>query len=131
MGRDIQDNDDIKLIVDTFYQAAFNDAKIGFIFQNHMSKTLEEHKPTIYRFWESVLFSNGQYRGNPMKTHIQLNKKVKLTPAHFEHWIGLWNATVDRLYFGDKAEEAKSKALLMKDLMLFKIRQSEQGNFIQ
>jgi len=60
-----------------------------------------------------------------------LHKKVTLTAAHFERWLLLWKESVDTLYFGEKAEEAKSRATAMKDLMLFKILGSENKNFIQ
>jgi len=85
----------------------------------------------MYDFWNSVLLSKGSYKGNPILTHVNLNKVKKLEKIHFERWLQLWNSTIDKLFAGQIAEQAKEKASLMKDLMLYKIQSSQSGNFIQ
>ncbi|MBT8232236.1 MAG: group III truncated hemoglobin [Saprospiraceae bacterium] len=129
--KDISSLEDIKLMIDTFYESATQDSTIGFIFQNHMSKSMEEHKPKIYNFWNSILFSKGNYKGNPIKTHINLDQRVQLLPLHFQTWIELWEATIDGLFEGPKANEVKEKAGLMKTLMMVKLNDSRNPNFIQ
>ncbi len=128
---EIKDREDIEKLVDSFYNKATIDSIIGHIFQNHMTKTLEKHKPIICDFWESVLLDNGNYKGNPIKKHIELSKRTPLGNFHFKQWFKLWEETVNELFIGDIADQAKAKANLMKELMLIKIRQSENPNFIQ
>ena len=129
--RDIQSKQDIIELVDVFYKGMIEDAKIGHFFKDHMSVALEKHLPVIYNFWESILLGQSSYRGNLMLTHIALNKKSPLTSQHFEHWIFLWESTIDERFHGEVSLKAKSKARIMKDLMLYKIDQSNNSNFIQ
>ena len=128
---DISTENDVILLVNTFYKHALSDTIIGVFFKNHISSSLEEHLPTMYDFWNSVLLSKGSYKGNPILTHVNLNKVKKLEKIHFERWLQLWNSTIDKLFAGQIAEQAKEKASLMKDLMLYKIQSSQSGNFIQ
>jgi hemoglobin len=37
--------------------------------------------------------------------------KVRLRAGHFERWLALWRQTVDELFAGERAEEAKAHAL--------------------
>ena len=125
---DISNFDDIQRLVDSFYQLALIDEKIGFIFQEHMTESLDAHLPTIYQFWESVLLKGGSYKGNTMLKHLQLHERVALEEAHFDRWFFLWEKTVDHLFEGAIAEEAKFRARTIKDLMLFKIQQINKKN---
>jgi len=129
--RDIENREDIITLVDIFYKDMINDATLGHFFKEHMSVELEKHLPIIYNFWESVLLGQSNYRGNLMLTHIALNKRSPLTTAHFEHWILLWESTIDNHFRGEISLMAKTKARTMKDLMLYKIDQSNNSNFIQ
>lgn len=128
---DIISKNDIEKLVNTFYKKAMQDEKIGHIFQNHMSGTLENHLPIIYHFWESVLLERGTYKGNPIKKHIELGQKTPLGNFHFKQWLRLWEETTDSLFKGQIADQAKAKARMMKDLMVIKIKQSNNPNFIQ
>lgn len=129
--KDLKDIEDIKLLVDHFYQKVVIDPVIGPIFKETIQFNWDIHIPIMYRFWESVLFSKATYKGNPMLVHIELNKKEKLTGAHFAKWMELWEKTIDESFSGDMAEKAKQKARMMKDLMIYKIDQSSNPNFIQ
>ncbi len=131
MKKDITTIEDIQLLVDTFYTKAKADETIGHFFNEVIELDLEEHLPKIYRFWESILFGKANYRGNPMLKHIDLHQKSAMTVEHFDKWITLWEATTDEYFEGTKATEAKTKAKTMKELMLYKIKQSENPNFIQ
>lgn len=131
MKKDLEGFDDIKILVDRFYDKAIQDKTIGFIFTEVMEMDLEDHLPVIYSFWDSVLFGTATYRGNVMLKHIALNEKTALKKEHFEEWLALWMETVDELFEGNKAEEVKTKALNMKRLMEFKIDQSGKPTFIQ
>ena len=87
--------------------------------------------PIMYQFWETVLLGKGGYKGNPVLKHVELNQKERLTEPHFERWIHLWENTVDEHFQGEIALEAKKKATTMKLLMMYKIEQSNNENYIQ
>jgi len=131
MKQDIQTRADIEFLLNQFYKKATTDVIIGHFFTIVVQLNWEVHLPIIYNFWESVLFGSGSYRGNPVLKHIDLDQKEHLTDAHFEQWLHLWRTTIDEHFAGTKAEEAKQRAEMMAKLMLFKIDQSRNPNFIQ
>ena len=122
--KDIETKADVKLLVESFYTEIMQDAQIGFIFQEHMKNKLEDHLPRICLFWESILFKNVAYKGNPMLVHLELNKKVPLTEEFFNIWINAWVRNVRELYEGENAEILISRAKTIKELMLYKISKS-------
>jgi hemoglobin len=67
----------------------------------------------MYAFWEFLLLGKDTYRGNPLEPHRRLHGLVPLTAAHFERWLELFTGTVDELYAGLNAEEAKNRARLI------------------
>ena len=129
--QDIQTKSDIEVLVNAFYEKALTDESIGHFFTKVVQLSFEEHLPTIYSFWDSVLFGTMTYRGNPMLKHIALHQKQALDKVHFDRWLQLFFETVDEHFQGEKADEAKQKATNMANLMLFKIGQSGSQYFIQ
>ncbi len=128
---DIQTKKDIVFLVDNFYDTIKDDDLIADIFNKHMDLSFEDHLPVMYSFWQSVLLGTSSYKGNVMLAHIKLNKKVPLKESHFNRWVELWNSAIDNSFEGEIAEEAKKRAHVMKELMLFKIKQSDEKGFIQ
>lgn len=128
---DIQNRTDIETLIDQFYGIVIKDEVIGYIFTDVFKVNWELHLPIMYGFWETVLLDNMTYKGNPILKHIDVNQKEKLLPVHFERWIKLWEKTINHNFKGEKAEEAKKRAKMMSELMMFKIKQSESNNFIQ
>ena len=118
---DILNASDVKLLVDTFYKQVMVDETIGHFFTEIAKINLETHMPIMYSFWENVLFYTGEYKRNPMIKHVDLNRKSPLSQEHFDHWLNLWVSTVDNLFTGDKAEEAKSKASQIAKMMFFNV----------
>ena len=119
--KDIENRSDIKDLVDKFYKKAIVDSTIGFFFTDVAKMDWDSHIPIMYDFWEGVLFSNGSYKGNPMKPHLDLHAKSPMKHEHFTHWIKLFNETVDELFEGQKAEVAKMRALSIATVMELKI----------
>ncbi len=109
--RDIENRQDCERLVRAFYGRALEDPIIGWIFVDVAKLDLEAHVPQIASFWETVLLGAQSYAGGAFAPHAALNLKVKLRAGHFERWLALWRATVDELFAGDRAEEAKSHAL--------------------
>ena len=122
---DISTPNDVKLLVDTFYSKVLLNEQIGFIFTDIVKISLEKHMPLMYSFWESILFYGSKYKGNPMLKHIAINKKHALTKQHFDAWLQLWEATVDELFCGEKADEAIAKSKQIGLLMQHKIAVSK------
>ena len=115
--KEILNLDDIKLLVDTFYDRVRADHLLGPIFDNVIQDRWPKHLDTMYRFWQTVLLDERTYSGAPGVKHLTL----PVTGEHFEHWIKLFYATVDELFTGEKAEEAKWRAAKMAEMFAYKI----------
>ncbi|WP_339794503.1 MAG: group III truncated hemoglobin [Imperialibacter sp.] len=124
MKQDIASRSDIEKLVDQFYSKVRTDGTIGYIFTDIAALDFARHMPTMYKFWETTLLGIMSYKGNPMSVHIQLDKKEQLKKEHFDRWLELWTATVDDLFEGPKAEEAKTRASQIRYLMQYKVEQS-------
>lgn len=121
--KDISDIKDIQLLVDTFYTEVKKDTTIGPIFNEVAHFDWETHIPIMYTFWDSILFGTATYNGNPMTKHIELSYKTEMSDVQFNTWLQIWTDTVDYLFKGQKADEAKSRAASISVLMLHKIKQ--------
>jgi len=122
MKNDIETITDIKLLVDTFYSSVQKDRLIGPIFNHVIQGRWPEHLDKMYRFWQTVLLDEHTYFGSPFPPHAELPIKKE----HFSAWLGLWRQTVDDLFEGEKAEEAKWRAEKMAEMFLFKIEYYRQ-----
>ena len=124
MKKDIDSFDDVKLLVDSFYDRVKPDATIGYIFNDIAQVDWEEHLPRMYSFWASMLLGESTFNGDPMSKHIQLHRQAPLTKAHFDRWLQLWTATLDHHFEGKKADEAKARGKSIADMMLLKVSRS-------
>lgn len=109
--RDIETRADCEQLVRTFYGRALADPIIGFIFTDVAKLDLEAHVPRITAFWETVLLDAQTYSGGAFRPHAELHGKVTLREGHFDRWLRLWFGTVDELFAGDRANQAKIHAL--------------------
>jgi hemoglobin len=121
--KDIESRADIILLVDAFYSKVKSNPVIGYIFTDVAALDFDIHLPKMYDFWCSMLLGEQSYYGNPMTPHMVLSQKVILSSDHFDEWLLLFNETVDTLFQGDKATEAKYRAKNIAGLMLHKIDQ--------
>jgi hemoglobin len=120
MKADIKNRNDIEKLVNTFYGKIKTDVKIGYFFTDVAKVNWDEHLPKMYDFWDNILFSKGDYTGNPMIKHKELHQKSEMKEAHFQHWSSLFKETVDELFVGEKAEEIKQRAINISALLMFK-----------
>lgn len=111
--RDIADRGDLDGLLTAFYGQALADPVLRPVFVDEMRLDLDEHLPVIAAFWEHVLFRTGTYSGRTMDVHRRVHQRIPLTAAHFDRWLTLWHATVDRLHAGPVADEAKAHAARM------------------
>ena len=126
MKTDIQNRQDIILLVNTFYEKVARDAIIGPIFTNVANVDWDHHLPKMYSFWCTQLLDERTYAGNTMKIHEDLNAKATLMQYHFDGWVRIFVETVDELFSGVKAEEAKTRASQISALMHHRMRESER-----
>ncbi|OGX82940.1 group III truncated hemoglobin [Hymenobacter glacialis] len=103
---DLHSEADIVRLVDTFYARVNEDALLRPIFNDVARVDWAAHLPTMYDFWSSVLLGTSRYKGRPMAKHFPL----PIAAEHFRQWLALFYASVDELFAGPKATEAKLKA---------------------
>ncbi|MBD1398539.1 group III truncated hemoglobin [Pontibacter sp. JH31] len=106
MKGDITGEQDIKLLVDTFYGKVNDDELLGPIFNGFAQVNWEHHLPVMYSFWSSVLFGTMAYKGQPFPKHMRL----PINRQHFARWVELFTQTADELFEGQKTQELKQKA---------------------
>lgn len=104
--RDIENINDIKKMVNVFYAKVQKDDLIGPIFNERIQSHWPEHLEKLYSFWQGILLNERTYTGHPFPPHAQL----PIDKQHFDRWLYLFTETVDSLFAGNKANEAKSRA---------------------
>ena len=118
MKRDIQNKVDIKNFVDRFYTKVKEDDLLSPVFASKIAaEAWPAHLERIYDFWNAILFAETGFNGNPMQKHMTLPIEEK----HFDQWLELFRTTINELYQGPKAEEAKWRARSIAQIMNFKI----------
>ncbi len=58
---------------------------------------------------------------------MRLDQRMRMEPLHFDRWLSVWERTVDELFTGDKAEEAKNRARTIASVMLHKVQQARRN----
>jgi len=119
----IDNEEDVRALVQRFYDRATKDELIGHFF---VGLDLPTHLPKITSFWCMVLLGDPTYQGSPIAAHMMLDRRIRMEPQHFDRWLALWESTVDELFTGDKAEEAKQRARTIASVMLHKVQQARK-----
>jgi len=127
--KDIQNREDVFLLVSEFYKKVRIDSVLGPFF-NTVISDWDEHIQRLTTFWESSLFLKTRYTGNPLQSHIKVDKdnNNSITELHFGLWLNLWYQTIDELFVGDYAENAKRRARKMGTFLYLNIFQSRNQN---
>lgn len=124
MKKDILSRNDVELLVNSFYDKVKENKIIGPIFNDVAKINWEEHLPKMYSFWASILLGEHSFNGNPMKVHVNLGKMTTMSEIEFNEWLILFNETINELFEGENANEAKIRAANIARLMLHKIQTS-------
>lgn len=111
MPNDITTRTDVELMVNEFYQKVQQDQMLDHVFNNVAKLDWDAHLPRMYDFWESVIFGNALYKGNPLKHHQQLHDKYNLTKEMFDTWVAFFTESVDAHFEGPNATKAKQSAM--------------------
>ena len=109
---DIRDKKDIALLVDAFYGQVRKDPVLGPVFRQHIpdDSAWPTHLAVMASFWNTLLFGQNDYHGNPFHKHIGL----EIGAQHFERWIGHFHQTIDLYFSGPVADDAKLKSNKMR-----------------
>jgi hemoglobin len=114
----------VSSFVDAFYARIRADELLGPIFAKKIHDW-DDHLGRMKGFWRSVLFSSGEYSGNPMVKHVAI---PGLDKAHFAHWLELFYATLRDLGGNDEAVElVGSRARMIADSLLTGIAMKREG----
>ncbi|MDW7691607.1 group III truncated hemoglobin [Flammeovirgaceae bacterium SG7u.111] len=114
---DILSIGEVKTLVNTFYDNVRADDLLKDIFNQKIGDRWTEHLEKMYRFWQTVLLGEHTYNGSPFPPHMQL----PVEKEHFDRWQSIFHNTVDTLFTGKKADEAKWRASKMAELFHYKI----------
>lgn len=125
---DIKTRDDIELLLNEFYGTALNDELIGHHF---VDLDLVNHLPVITDFWDKILFGRPIYFGNPLAIHKLLSDKNPITLEHFRRWVSIFESTIDRLFEGEMAENAKLRAKMIAHSLNERLSGVDPSIFIQ
>lgn len=126
---DIRELEDVKRLVNTFYDKVREDQLIGPIFNERIRDRWPEHLAKMYTFWQTVLLGEHTYYGSPFPPHAQL----PVDEVHFNRWIQLFTETLGELFSGKTADEAKWRAGKMSEMFQMKInhyRNSLSGGLV-
>jgi hemoglobin len=121
--KDILNQEDLYLLVDTFYKKLLADTRISYIFTEVVKINLEEHLPILVTFWSQVILGTGGYSKNLTQIHLDVNMKEYLSPELFSIWLDHFFVAVDENFAGENSEKIKTQALSLATILKIKIAQ--------
>lgn len=107
---DLANRSDVHALLSRFYGQVLVDDVLSEAFTVVRVTGLDTHLPVMCDFWETVLFKAGLYKGSALVVHRHVHQSHRLSQRHFVRWLTLWNETVDAMFSGPAAEQAKVQA---------------------
>ena len=104
--RDIENEADVRQLVDAFYGRIQRDELLNPIFADVAKVDWAHHLPKMYAFWNGILLGVPGYSGRPFPAHVNL----PVTAEHFRRWVALFHETVDAQFTGPGADRARAAA---------------------
>lgn len=111
-NRTIEGVEDITLLVNAFYDKIRKDDLLAPVF-NTIIKDWEPHLEKMVQFWSTLLLYTRTYKGDPLPSHLPL----KVEKVHFDRWLFLFDETIDELFIGEIAANAKKRAFSIARIM--------------
>ena len=105
--KDITNKEEIAFFVNSFYDDVLQDELLSPFFR-HLN--FEKHLPKMIHFWSFVLLDDAGYTTDVTKKHLNM----PIQKEHFDRWIELFNATIDKHFSGEKADLAKQRASVIR-----------------
>ena len=120
LAPDLASLSDCRTLVQTFYARVREDALLAPVFVARISDDAwPTHLERMAAFWATVLFAAPLYRGNPAESH----RELPIARHHFDRWLTLWSDTIDALFAGPVATEAKQRAQRMARVLGERVQQ--------
>ncbi|MGO4378950.1 group III truncated hemoglobin [Pseudoduganella sp. RAF19] len=91
-------------LVHRFYDDVRADPELGPVFNNAIGDQWDTHLGRMVDFWSTVMLGSRQFQGNVYGKHMVLQG---IEPKHFERWLALFEATVERMFDGEDEKEFK------------------------
>lgn len=105
-GTDIMTESDVKVLVNAFYQKVREDEILEPVFAAVIKNNWDAHLARMTDFWSTLLLYTKKYKDDPMPKHLPL----PIVKEHFDRWLQLFNQTIDELFEGEIAENARKRA---------------------
>ena len=105
-NEDILTEENVQLLVNTFYGKVRNDELLSVVFEPIIKDNWPVHLKKMTDFWSTILLYTKKYKDDPMPKHMPL----PVDRIHFQRWLQLFNETIDELFEGTIAENAKKRA---------------------
>ncbi|MEO6520269.1 MAG: group III truncated hemoglobin [Mucilaginibacter sp.] len=96
---DISTENDISLLVNTFYTKVREDALLFAVFDPIVKDNWDQHLQRMVDFWSTLLLYTKKFTDDPLKKHLPL----PIDKVHFDRWLMLFNETIDELFKGQVA----------------------------
>jgi len=112
INKEIESVEDITLLVNTFYDKIRKDDLLAPVF-NAIIKDWQPHLEKMVQFWSTLLLYTRTYKGDPLPSHLPL----KVDKLHFDRWLYLFDQTIDELFTGEIAANAKKRAFSIARIM--------------
>lgn len=123
--KDIENQHDLFILVDEFYKRLLRDEAINYIFTDVVKIKIEEHLPILVTFWSQAILGTGGYTNNLTQIHLDVNRKMYLSPELFKIWLHHFDDSVNELFVGNNAEKIKTNALNIATVLQIKIAQEK------
>lgn len=107
LTRDLADRADIHDLLSAFYGRALVDDLLAEPFADVRAKGLDAHLPVMCDFWETMLLRARLYQRSALEVHRVVHREHPLDHRHFIRWLTLWLDTIDAMYHGPVADQAK------------------------
>jgi hemoglobin len=113
MEKEILTEADVNRLVNAFYDKVRADDILGPVFAAVIKNNWDAHLKRMTDFWSTLLLYTKTYKDDPMPKHLPLN----ISKPHFDRWLMLFNETIDELFTGEIAENARKRAKSIAKIM--------------
>jgi hemoglobin len=104
--KQLENAEDIHQLISVFYDKVLQDAVLSPFFAR---LDFAAHLPKMEQFWRFALLSEAGYTTNVTEKHM----KMPLEKVHFDRWLALFHQTIDELFEGELAQQAKQRAAVI------------------
>lgn len=115
----------INQLMDIFYAKIRLDKNgLGEIFNNTIGTSdieWEAHKKKIANFWQGMLLGSGDYKGQPLKAHLDLPPFPR---EFFSLWLSLFEECLNKIFSPKIANEILQKAQMIAERFQYMLYES-------